>query len=139
VIIYDKIERFFKFRIFQAYLVKTMPCVVKKIQDATPKEITCGILRNLTTAKDCKNMDFCHVTITDSTQKHYHKKLTKCYYVLKDSIDVEIDGKKEHLEEEQMIVIYPNTNHKAWKTSEEDAEILVICSPPWAEDDEILV
>lgn len=116
-----------------------MPYGIKKIQDAAPKEITCGILRDLTTADDCKDMDFCHVTIKDSTKKHYHKKLTECYYVLKGAIDVEIDCKKEHLEEGQMIMIYPNTNHKAYKTSEEDAEILVICSPPWAEEDEILV
>jgi len=116
-----------------------MAHIVKKVQDAKPMEITCGILRNLTVSDDCKDMDFAHVTITDNTKKHYHKKLTEVYYVLKGAIDVEIDGKTEHLEEGSMIMIYPNTKHEAWKTSDEDAEILVVCSPPWSEEDEILI
>lgn len=116
-----------------------MAYIIKKVEDSEPTEITCGVLRNLTVAKDCKNMDFAHVTITDSTKKHHHNNLTEVYYVLKGAIYVEIDGKVEHLEKNSMIMIYPNTDHKAWKTSSEDAEILVVCSPPWEEDNEILV
>ena len=113
--------------------------IVRKVKDSDPKEITCGLMRDLTNAKDFKSMDFVHITISDSTKKHYHKKLTEVYYVLKGSIDVEIDGKTEHLEKDSLIMIFPNTQHKAWKTSKEDAEILVVCSPPWSEEDEILV
>jgi mannose-6-phosphate isomerase-like protein (cupin superfamily) len=116
-----------------------MPHLVRKVQGADLKQITCGLMRKLTDPKDFKDMDFVHVTITDSTKKHYHKKLTEVYYVLKGSIDVEADGKKEHLEKDQMIMIFPKTNHKAWKASKEDAEILVVCCPPWTEEDEILV
>lgn len=96
-------------------------------------------MRKLTGPEDFKGMDFAHVTIKDKTKRHYHKKLTECYFVLKGSIAVEINGKVENLEEDSLILIYPNTNHKAWKTSEEDAEILVACCPPWSEEDEILV
>lgn len=113
--------------------------IVRKIKDAGPREITCGVMRDLTTKKDFKGMNISHVAITDATKRHYHKKLTECYYVLKGSIDVELDGVVEHLEEGSLIMIYQNTNHKAWKTGEEDAEILVICCPPWSEEDEILV
>jgi mannose-6-phosphate isomerase-like protein (cupin superfamily) len=116
-----------------------MPYKIKKIKDSHPKDITCGIMRNLTTVKDSKEMDFAHVTITDETQKHYHKKLTECYYVLTGSIAVEVDGKVENLDKNFLIMIYPNTNHKARKTSKENAEILVVCCPPWSEEDEILV
>jgi len=116
-----------------------MPHLVRNIQGAEPKQITCGLMRKLTDAKDYKDMDFVHVTIKDSTKKHYHKKLTEVYYVLKGSIDVEIDGEIEHLEKGQMIMIFPGTNHKAWKTSKDDAELLVVCCPPWTEKDEILV
>lgn len=115
-----------------------MPYTVKKISESEPRDITCGIMRNLTGSKDFEGMDLVHVTITDSTKRHYHKDLTECYYVLKGTIDVEIDGKVEHLEKGSLIMIRPNTNHKAWKTSEEDAEILVVCCPPWREEDEIL-
>ncbi len=96
-------------------------------------------MRNLTESKDFKRMDFTHVTINDETKRHYHKKLTEVYYVLKGSIAVEIDGKTEDLNVGSLIMIYPDTHHKAWKTSKEDAEILVICCPPWSEEDEIAV
>jgi len=116
-----------------------MPYIVRKIKDSSPKNISCGIRRDLTTLKDFKGTDFVHVTITDKTKKHYHKKLTELYYILKGSIAVEIDGKVENLEKGSLIMIYPNTKHKAWKTSKEAAEILVACCPPWSEEDEILV
>ena len=116
-----------------------MPHIVRKVKDSKSKQITCGLMRKLTDEKDFKGMDFAHVTIKNSTKKHYHKKLTEVYYVLKGSIVVEIDGKPEHLGEGQMIMISPNTNHKAWKISKEDAELLVACCPPWSEEDEILV
>lgn len=116
-----------------------MSYILRKIQDSDSKNITCGIMRKLTTVEDFKGMDFAYVTITDSTKEHYHKELTEVYYVLKGSIAVEIDGKIENLERGSLIMIYPNTNHKAWKTSKEDAEILVVCCPPWSEEDEILV
>lgn len=116
-----------------------MPHIVRRVQDANPKQITCGLMRKLTDAKDFNGMDFVHVTIKNSTKKHYHKKLTEVYFVLKGSIDMKIDDKTEHLEKGHMIMIFPSTNHKAWKTSKEDAEILVACCPPWSEEDEIMV
>ena len=116
-----------------------MAYIIRKIQDSNPKDITCGIIRDLITLKDFKKMDLSHITITDETKKHYHKELTECYYVLKGSIAVEIDGKIENLEKGSLIMIYPNTNHNAWKTSKKDAEILVVCCPPWSEKDEVLV
>ena len=115
-----------------------MAHVVRKVKNSNPREITCGIMRNLTDSKDYEGMDLVHVTISDPTRKHYHKKLTEVYFVLKGSIEVELDGKIEHLEVGEMIMIFPGTEHKAWKTSEEDAEILVVCCPPWAKEDEIL-
>lgn len=116
-----------------------MPHIVRKVTDVNPSQITCGLMRKLTDASDFNGMDFVHVTITDSTKRHYHKKLTEVYFVLKGAIDIEIDGKTEHLEKGHMIMIFPNTNHKAWKISKADAEILVVCCPPWSEEDEILV
>jgi len=116
-----------------------MPHLVRNIKEAEPKQITCGIMRKLTDEKDFKDMDIVHVTVKNSTKKHYHRKLTEVYYVLKGSIDMEIDGKIKNLKKGHMIMIFPGTNHKAWKTSKYDAELLVICCPPWTEEDEILV
>jgi len=115
-----------------------MSYIIKKVKDSEAKQITCGIMRKLTTEEDFGGMDFAHVTITDETKRHYHKKLTECYYVLKGSIRIEVDDRTEDLNEGSLIMIYPETHHKAWKTSEEAAEILVACCPPWSEEDEIL-
>jgi len=97
-----------------------MPYIIRKIKESNPKNITCGIMRKLTTSEDFKGMDFVHVTITDVTKEHYHKELTEVYYVLKGSVAVEIDGKIENLEQGSLIMIYPNTKHKAWKKSKEE-------------------
>jgi mannose-6-phosphate isomerase-like protein (cupin superfamily) len=115
-----------------------MPYLVRRVKDASPEQITCGLMRKLTSPADFKAMDLVHVTITDSTKRHYHAKLTEVYYVLNGAIDVEIDDKTEHLKKGQMIMIFPNTNHKARKTSKANAELLVVCCPPWSEEDEIL-
>jgi mannose-6-phosphate isomerase-like protein (cupin superfamily) len=115
-----------------------MPHVVRKVQDASMERITCGLMRKLTGIADSKNMDFAHVTIRAPTKRHFHKELTEVYFVLKGAINVDLDGKIEHLKKGQMVVIFPNTKHKAWKATKADAEILVVCSPPWSEADEIL-
>lgn len=112
--------------------------IVRDVKASDKNKITCGIMRKLTDSNDFSGMDFVHVTIKDSTKQHYHKKITEAYYVLKGSIDVVIDGKTERLAKGQMIMIFPKTKHKATKTSKEDAEILVVCCPPWSEEDEIL-
>jgi mannose-6-phosphate isomerase-like protein (cupin superfamily) len=116
-----------------------MPHLVRKIQDADPKQITCGIMRKLTDSEDFKGMNFIHVTIKDSTKRHYHKKLTEVYYVLKGSIDMDVDDKTEHLTSGSIIMIFPKTKHKAQNTSKENAEVLVACCPPWSQEDEVLV
>lgn len=115
-----------------------MAYIIRKVREANSIEITCGIMRKLTRSEDFESMDIVHVTIADETKEHYHKKLTECYYVLKGAIAVEIDGKIENMDQGSLIMIYPNTKHKARKISQEDAEILVICCPSWSEEDEIL-
>ena len=115
-----------------------MAYIIRKVKEADPAEITCGIMRKLTRPEDFESMDIVHVTVKDETKEHYHKKLTECYYVLRGAIAVEIDGKIENLEQGSLIMIYPNTKHKARKISQENAEILVMCCPPWSEEDEIL-
>ncbi|MBT3583162.1 cupin domain-containing protein [Candidatus Woesearchaeota archaeon] len=94
-----------------------MAHIVRKVKAAKPREITCGLMRDLTNSNDCKDVDMVHVTITDSTKEHYHKKLTEIYFVLKGAIDVQLDKEVEHLEKGEMIMIFPKTNHRAWKTS----------------------
>lgn len=113
--------------------------IVRKTKNSKPENITCGIMRKLTDSKDFSGMDIVNVTIKDPTKEHYHKTITEVYYVLKGKVKVKVDGKTEELREGEMIMIFPNTKHKAWKTTKNNAEILVICSPPWTEEEEIIV
>jgi mannose-6-phosphate isomerase-like protein (cupin superfamily) len=111
--------------------------IIKKGEPSSQK-ITCGIMRELISSKDFSEMNIVRVEINDSTKRHYHKKLTEFYFVLTGSVDVDIDGEVRHLEEGDIIMISPNTEHEAWKTSEK-AELLVIACPPWVEEDELQV
>ena len=113
--------------------------LVRKVQEQTPVEIACGIMKKLTWPQDCHSMDFAHVTINGSTKRHYHIKATEVYYVLKGSVEVELGNrKKEYLGPGSLLMIYPKTEHKAYSKPGDPAEILVISSPPWSEGDEIL-
>lgn len=82
-----------------------------------------------------KDVDFAFIEVRGGTKKHYHKKLTEFYYVIGGSLEVELDGVREKLEKGSIIQIMPHTNHKAYG----NADLLVICSPPWREEDEIVV
>ena len=114
-----------------------MPHVVTRKGDTSPEKITCGIMRGLVKSKDFDKLDIAHIKITKTTKKHYHNKLTEFYYILKGILNVNIDGNIENLKEGDIIMISPGTIHEAH--SKQGAEILVICSPQWTEEDEILV
>ena len=53
--------------------------IVKKVKDSKPQDITCGIMRILTSSKDSEAVDVAHVTIVNSTKTHYHEKLTEIF------------------------------------------------------------
>ena len=114
-----------------------MPHVVTRTGEVSPEKITCGVMRELISSSQFDKLNIAHVNIERSTKKHFHKKLTEFYYILKGNLDVDIDGKIENLKQGDIIMISPNTKHEAF--SKDGAEILVICSPPWVEEDEILV
>ena len=116
-----------------------MSYIIKKTGEAELQNTTCGVMRSLIKKGDSKDFDFAHFVIKGETKGHYHNKLTETYYILKGCLAVEIGGKIEKLKKGSLIMIYPKTKHKAWKVGEEDVEMIVVCSPPWAEEDEILV
>jgi len=116
-----------------------MPYLIKKLEEAESQNTTCGVMRGLIKESDSKNFDFAHFVITGETKEHYHNNLTEVYYILKGCLAVEIEGNVEKLTEGSLMMIYPRTKHKAWKVGEEDVEMIVVCSPPWTKEDEVLV
>ena len=112
-----------------------MSYIIRRLKDIEKKERQCGLAQELTTSADFKNADITFFTIKEETKKHYHKTLTEFYYILDGTLDVEFDDKKEHCEPGTLIMIKPNTKHKAYG----NAHIIVICSPAFDPKDEIVV
>lgn len=115
-----------------------MSYLIRKTSDIKEKEIICGLIKELTTKEDFGNANISYVQITGETKKHYHTKMTEFYYVLAGRIKMELDDNREECEKGSLIVIYPNTRHKAKKLSER-ADVLVVCSPAFDQADEFVV
>ena len=116
-----------------------MSYIIKRTGESELQNTTCGVMRGLIKKSDFKDFDFAHFVITGETTEHYHNKLTEVYYILKGCLAVEIGGRIEKLKKGFLIMIYPGTRHKAWRVGKEDVEMIVVCSPPWTEEDEVLV
>lgn len=116
-----------------------MSHLVRRSSAQPVQSIACGLMRKLINTNDFPVLDIALVTITGRTRKHFHRVSTEFYYVLSGSIRVELDGVTRNLTPGSLLLIRPNTAHQAFKTSRKNAQVLVICSPPWQVDDEIYV
>lgn len=112
-----------------------MPHIVKRKSEQPPLLFAGLTWYSLIDRKDCDKVDFAFIEVRGGTKRHYHKKFTEFCYVLNGSIEVEVDGTKEKLEKGSIIQIAPNTKHKMYG----NADVLVVCSPPWTAEDEIVV
>lgn len=112
-----------------------MGYLIRRLSEREPQQIICGTLRELTDKTDFENLNISHVQIGGETKKHYHNKMTEFYFVLNGEIKMDLDGKIEKCGEGTLIKIEPGTKHKAYG----NAEVLVIASPAFDPDDEIVV
>jgi mannose-6-phosphate isomerase-like protein (cupin superfamily) len=65
-----------------------------------------------------------------SEVRHFHEKSRQFFYVLAGVLSLEVDGKELDLRPRQGVEIAPYVPHRAFNRSSEDAEFLVISSPP---------
>lgn len=65
-----------------------------------------------------------------SESRHRHHSATQFFYVLKGVLSFEIDGKEYDLSPRQGIEIRPSVPHRVFNRSANDAEFLVISTPP---------
>lgn len=112
--------------------------LIRKTSDIKEKEIICGLIKELTTKEDFGNANVSYVQITGETKRHYHTKMTEFYYVLSGRMEMELDDSIEECEKGSLIMICPNTRHKAKKLSDK-TNVLVICSPAFDPKDEFVV
>lgn len=111
-----------------------MAHILRRSDDIKDEKIACGMMKKLADGKDLGTMDIARIRVGD-TRAHFHRKSTEIYYVLKGSLEVQLDGKSVSMKTGDLLIIMPNTRHRA--ISMDNAEILAMCSPPWTENDEI--
>lgn len=100
--------------------------LVRKV-DETPKErSTCGFRKRLITREDFDRVNFTFLSVYEA-ERHYHKKTTEFYYVLKGKGVLEFDDDRVELEPGTLVMIRPGTRHRA----EGQVEALIVGSPPF--------
>lgn len=66
-----------------------------------------------------------------SSLNHYHPVAEESYYILKGKAKVIIDTKQSFLNEGQIVLIKPTSEHKIFNIGASLLEFLVICVPAW--------
>ena len=69
------------------------------------------------------------------TLKHIHETSTEFYYITQGAGTIQLNSKKESIEENTLIYIPAGTKHTVTNTSKEDLLILCICNPPYSHED----
>jgi len=69
------------------------------------------------------------------TLKHIHKTSTEFYYITRGVGIIQLNSKKEPIEENTLIYIPAKTKHTVTNTGKEDLLILCICNPPYSHED----
>lgn len=104
--------------------------IVKRIRDISKERSICGFRKRLITKENFKGASFTFVSIYEAA-KHYHKKTTEFYYVLKGEGVLELNEKKIKLEPETLVMINPEVKHRAVGK----VEVLVVGIPPFDSTD----
>jgi mannose-6-phosphate isomerase-like protein (cupin superfamily) len=69
------------------------------------------------------------------TLKHLHETSTEFYYITRGTGTIQLNTKKEPIEENTLIYIPAKTKHTVTNTGKEDLLLLCICIPPYTHQD----
>lgn len=114
--------------------------IKRKSQQKKFKSPICGYLVDVVKTEDFSLVKADNIGVTG---KHYHKKTTEVYHLIKGEVTLEVKekGKKEvkiALKSGDVLVLQPYDIHKVVSASKKN-ELIVTCVPDWREDDEIVV
>lgn len=112
-----------------------MEVVVKHIADIVPERGSCGKRKKIITNDDCRAVALSHLKIEDA-RMHLHHRSYEIYYVLNGEGTLEVDDKIIAVARGTAVLIPPGKRHKA--VSIKELEVLVIMSPPMAEEHDII-
>lgn len=97
-----------------------------------PVDCPCGVSRRAFAVPGNSTATLHRVDISREARKHYHKKLTEIYYVLRGKGHLELDDDRVELEPGVSVLIRPGTRHRAVG----DLEILNVAIPAFDPEDE---
>lgn len=110
--------------------------VVRRVQDAPTVPCPCGQSTRPLTAADTPTCSL-HVTSIKDSVKHYHRRCTEVYYILKGHGRMELNEDVLDIEPGMVIYIAPGTAHRLY--SEEGVETIVFGVPAFDPTDEFFV
>ena len=100
--------------------------LVRKVGQTPEERSTCGFRKRLITKEDFEGANFTFLSVYEA-ERHYHRKTTEFYYVLKGKGVLELDGDQVELEPGTLVMIRPGTRHRA----EGQVETLIVGIPPF--------
>jgi len=104
--------------------------IVKKFSEIPVERSSCGYRRKLLGYEEGEVASV-HLVDISEAKRHYHKKTTEFYFIVKGSGEMELDGETIHVEEGDLIVIKPGCRHRAVG----NMRALIIGIPPFTEED----
>jgi len=86
-----------------------------------------------------KNISFSIALATvkpsEKTLRHIHETSAEFYYITRGVGVIQLDSRKESLEENTLVCIPAKTKHTVTNTGKDDLLILCICHPPYSHED----
>jgi mannose-6-phosphate isomerase-like protein (cupin superfamily) len=88
-----------------------------------------------------KNMSLAEAVIKagQKTEYHFHKTSEEICYILEGEGLMEIEGEKEEISKDQVIVIPPGNKLRISSIGNNPLRFLCLCSPPYSDEDTVLV
>jgi mannose-6-phosphate isomerase-like protein (cupin superfamily) len=79
------------------------------------------------------------VALGEATLEHYHRSSEEIYYILEGKGRIKIEDEIEKVEQGDGIAIPPGKRHRIWSTGEGELVFLCCCSPPYSDEDTVMV
>ncbi|MEN6642271.1 MAG: cupin domain-containing protein [Armatimonadia bacterium] len=108
--------------------------LIRHRDSITPRSVPCGESRRLITRFDTPNLGL-HVTHITSGDLHYHRQTEEIYYIVTGQGTLELDGEQVAVSPGTTVYIPPGVRHRG----SGDFEAIIVTSPAFDPDDEVLV
>lgn len=103
------------------------------INEITPKQSTCGPIREVWTLPGAVDYAELRMEPGARTERHLHRRLTEAYLIISGSGIIELGDQEHRVVAGQLCVIPPGTPHML--RAQEPTIVGVICSPPFDPED----